>query len=521
MRVVLTRPKGSKNKKTFELEELQERINELEKQYNTYDEVLEVFSEGFVMDLFNKDVLQTISYKTLQTWFSSPDNYMQEINNLLNYYYIVDGDIFQLYDLIFSLPKLNYKIKVFEKNDDYEKDLLLINKVLQNKVNHKELTRDMLIQLVSSGTVICTWLGNKEPYLYIFDNLKYIYPYQRYKGKLQAVIDLSWLDSKSEEEREDIINNLSPLITKKKYEDYVKDNNKKLVKLPIDKTVILRNHILRRNQRLGLPSGTQAIFNILHKQKLKDLEVAIANKIIKAIAVLKFQGKDDNNIKVKESQKRQVFQAVKSALQKNEKSDGLTVVGIPDFASFEFSDIRNGDKVLDPKKYDSINFDLSTSTGISPVLTSGMLGNYASAKLNLDMLYAKIGVLLEQIEEVYQQLFYIVLGNKAENYRIVYDKEAPLTKKEKIDVLSKLHSEGYSVKHVIDLIDDVDYEEYIDQSIYEIEELKLRERIVPPSISYTQSGKDNGGRPENDNSTEEATIQDKTNDGNSTPRAKV
>lgn len=518
------RTKGSKNKKTFELEELQERINELEKQYNTYDEVLEVFSEGFVMDLFNEDIIKTISYETLQTWFANPDDHMQEINNLLNYYYIIDGDIFQLYDLIFSLPKLNYRIKAFEKTDDYEKDLLLINKILQNKVNHKELTRDMLIQLVSSGTVICTWLGNENPYIYIFDNLKYIYPYRRYKGRLQAVIDLSWLDNKTEEERENIIDNLSPLITKDKYKNYKNDDTKKLVKLPIDKTIILRNHTLRRNQRLGIPSGTQAIFNILHKQKLKDLEVAIANKIIKAVAVLKFRGKDDNDIKVKESQKRQVFQAVKTALQKNQNGNGLTVVGIPDFASFEFSDIKNGDKVLDPEKYDSINFDLSKSIGISPVLTSGMLGNYASAKLNLDMLYTKIGVLLEQIEEVYQQLFYIILGDKADNYRMIYDKEAPLTKKEKIDVLTKLHSEGYSVKHVIDLIDDIDYEEYISQSIYEIEELKLRDRIIPPSISYTQSGKgkeNKAGRPENDNSIEEATIQDKTNGGSSTPRADV
>ncbi|NFH40690.1 hypothetical protein [Clostridium sporogenes] len=517
------RTKGSKNRNTLELEKLQQRIDELEKQNCTYDEVLETFSEGFVMDLFDKDIIKTISYETLQTWFSNPDTYIQEINNLLNYYYISNGDIFQLYDLIFSLPKLNYKIKAFEKNENYEKDLVLINKFLQNKVNHKELTRDMLIQLISSGTVICTWIGKKEPYLYIFDNLEYIYPYQRYKGKLQAVIDLSWLDNKSDEERESIINNLSPLITQKKYEEYLNNNDKKLVKLPIDKTIILRNHTLRRNQRLGLPSGTQTIFNILHKQKLKDLEVAIANKIIRAVALLKFKGKDDNDITVKESQKRKVYQSVKSALQKNSKNDGgITCLGIPDFASFEFPKIENGDKILDPKKYDSINFDSSTSIGISPVLTSGMLGNYASAKLNLDMLYTKIGVLLEQIEEVYQQLFKIVLGDRADNYRIIYDKDAPLTKKEKIDILMKLHNEGYSVKHVVDLIDDVDYEEYIEQSTYEIEDLKLRDKIIPPKTSYTLTDKGNeAGTPTQDDSTEESTIQDKTNGGNGTPRASI
>ena len=73
------RPKGSKNKTTLELERLQQRINELEKVYNSYDEVLDAFTEGFVMDLYDRNIIKHIDNQTLQRWLSNPDEYMHQI----------------------------------------------------------------------------------------------------------------------------------------------------------------------------------------------------------------------------------------------------------------------------------------------------------------------------------------------------------------------------------------------------------------------------------------------------------
>lgn len=501
------RPKGSKNKTTLEIEKLQKRIEELEKSgvYNSYDEVVEAFVEGFILDLFKNDIIKRISNETLQQWFSNPDQHMDKINTLLTYYYIIDGDIFQLYDLIFTLPTLEYSITVLEKDEQSQKDLKTIKLYLEKKIRHKELTRDLLIQLASKGTILGTWLGNKkEPYFYTFDDLKYIYPYGRYKGKMTGVIDLKWLDDKTEEEREQIYNNLAPLVTKAKYEafinntDYSKEKELRYVVLPIETSLVERVHTLSRNQRLGIPFGTQAIFDMQHKQKLKDLEVAIANKIIRAIAVLKFRGKDDYENRVSDEKKRKVFAEVKKALEKNTKSDGITVIGIPDFASFDIPDIKNAEHTLSPDKYKSINTDITTATGVSSVLSNGTGGNYASASLNLSILYKKIGVLLEKIEVIYDQLINIILGKRGQNYIFSYNTEEPLTKQKTIDILMKLQSQGYSTKAVLDVIG-VDADEYFEQSIYEIEELELRKKIIPPKSTYTMSD-NNGGRPKGDNS---------------------
>ena len=65
----------------------------------------------------------------------------------------------------------------------------------------------------------------------------------------------------------------------------------------------------------------------------------------------------------------------------------------------------------------------------------------------------------------------------------------------------------------------IDFEEYIAQSIYEIEDLKLREKIIPPLNTNNISSSDNvGGRPTDDSDENNSTVTTKTNDGNSNPK---
>lgn len=520
------RPKGSKN--TFskeQIEQLQARVNELEKEKNSYNDVVDEFVDGFIMELSQN--IKSIDMDVLQKWFSSPDSYINEISDLLTYYYIIDGNVSQLYDIIFSLPELNYKIKTSKKLGSYENDMASIKEALERKVKHKGLTRELLVQLAHDGSVLGTWLGNKsEPYFNVFSNLNYIYPYGIYKGQMVGVFDLSYLDTLTEEQRLVIYNNLNPLITKRIYEKYksCSDYNKKaelqLVVLPPEKSLVARTRILNRNQRLGIPYGTQAIFDIQHKQKMKDLERAIADKIIRAIAIVKFKDKDENDNKVKESTQKKVFKKVKTALEKNNNAKGgLTCLAMPSFADFSFPEIKNGDDIFKSDKYDSVNNDITTST-VSPVLSNGTGGNYASANLNLEMVYKKIGTMLESIEEIYNQLILITLGtNKGKYYTFEYDKGMPLSKSDKLKTLTNLQSQGYSTKAVLDLIG-IDSEEYFEQSIYEIEKLDLRNKIMPPLTSYTTSGKGDSGSPTVENPTNDSTIVSTENGANEQPKTK-
>lgn len=511
--------------KEMTIEDYQNRILELEKSHNTYEEVVDSFCQGFVMDLVSSSV-KTIKIETLQTWFSNPDKYIANISNLLTYYYITNGDINNLYNMIFSLPKLDYKITCYEKTDTYEQDMIKIKKCL-DKINYKRLTRDLIVQEAHEGTCIATWLGgSNNPYLYVFEDLKYVFPYGKSKGNMIAVFDLKMLDDMKQPERLAIYENLKPLVTEKKYLAWKNAKNNKdelqYILLPPEKTFIGRTNTLYSNQRLGVPMGTATLFDLNHKEKMKELERAISDKVIRTFAKLSFKGIDDNGNKVTDAAKSKVFNAVKNALQKvNSKNGSVSVIALPDFSELEFSNFEGVDTALNPNKYEGINDDITNSIGISRALTNGNGGNYATAKISLQNLYRNIGVLLEDVEVAFNQLIKIILGKKADNYRFEFDKEEPLSKAEKLTTITTLVSQGYSVKYLTDMLN-IDFEDFISQSIYEIEELKLKERIIPPLNTNNISSSDSvAGRPNNENSDNDNTISAKGNGSSITPRADI
>lgn len=125
---------------------------------------------------------------------------------------------------------------------------------------------------------------------------------------------------------------------------------------------------------------------------------------------------------------------------------------------------------------------------------------------------------MEDIEqEVYQKLFNLVLpAAQKDNYYMNYDKDKPLTLKEKIDILIKLNDKGWSIKHVVDNLAGVSWESYLEQTLYETEELKLQEKIRPYQTSYTFTGNE-AGRPNDGNKNNDNTVKSATSNGNDNP----
>lgn len=462
-----------------------------------------VFAEGFVSNMFSDGIVKEISMAKLNKYLSEPDNYVVTLSKIAQYYYITTGDVFQLFELARALPTLNYKINVTDKSKDYEKNLSKCNKFLK-KVKHKQLTRDIISQLISTGTLTGIWLGKKtNPHLYIFENPEKVKPAYRLNGEWVVQFDLQLLDELNDYERDILYKNLSPYVSSADYSAYQKDTSNfssRYIDLPQDRTICLRTHTLSRNQQHGTNWATTGLYDLQHKKKMKDLEKAVANKIISAVAVLTIgheKLEQYSNLKLNPTLKKKVHAGVKTALEKNQ-SRGVTVVSIPDFAKLEFPEMKSD--ALEPKKFESINNDISASYGVSTALTNGTTSNNSAAKINLEILYRRIALLLEDIEtEVYDKLFQLILPVAvSEDYHMEYDKEPPLTLKDKLDTLSKLHvQEGFSLKAVVDMLPGMDFSEYINQSIYEQEDLKLQERIKPYQSSFTNTvDNSDAGRPE-------------------------
>lgn len=484
----------------------------------------------FKAEMFNQGIEKDVSEEVLRKWMSNPEAHKEELSKYAMYQYISNGDIFQLFDLVRIMPSLNYRIKTLKVNSRNDKYSLECRRALKN-VNHKELTRDILTQTISSGTLVGLWVGkeNKEskdyPYLMVFDDLENFFPARRVNGKWTIWCDLSYFDGFSDlEEKIDMISNLEPYVTVGDYANYKeKGEEYRYIEFPIERSVCIRTHTLKRNQRFGMPWNTQAIEDIKHKQKLRNLEKVASNKVMNAVAVLTLGIKDSEKSNYKalgEKLTKSVFENVKQGLMNNVDGEA-SVVGLPEWAKLEYPDQKTD--VLNPDKIESVNEDINNSTGVTRTLTNGKGGNYASAKLNIDIMFNRIGELLESIEsEVYNKLIKIILPSTvSEDYYIEYEKSSPLTNKEKLDMLFKLVSMGYSLRPLVELIG-LDFDDYIENSIWEIDNLKLREKIFPPLNTNNLSTEDNvNGRPNNDDETNENTIKSKEQDGNSVPDANV
>ncbi|PGZ96979.1 hypothetical protein COE51_16430 [Bacillus pseudomycoides] len=482
---------------------------------NDYSSYVSTFANGFITTLFSQGIINEINAETLKKYFANPDQHQKDIENLVQYYYISSAEIHQLYELIEALPTLNYKIDSFDKNKSSDKHISIINKTL-HKIKHKRLTRDLLKQTTASGTLVGIWLGDKNNlHPYIFDDVKYVFPADRRNGEWLCVVDMNFFKEMSDTYRNTQLSNLSPHITQSTYENFLKDAEKyRYVELPQERTFVLRTGTLKRNQGLGTSWATSGMYDVLHKKKLKDVERSIANKIINAVAVLTIGhiGSDKNNdytnMKLPKAVKQKVHSGVKAALEKNSQN-GVTVVSIPDFANIEFPDVKTDGL---GGKFDDINSDIRAAYGLYSS------ENIEGAKLSIETLYKRLGILLEDIEsEVYQKLINLILpSSQVDNYYISYDKEAPLTLKEKVNVLSKLNDKGWSVKHLVDSLSGISWEAYLEQTLYETDVLKLQERIKPYLSSFTSTGND-VGRPSNgDNQNNDGTSSSEGSGNNNT-----
>lgn len=478
--------------------------NDFNSQLNTIEEHLYNYADGFIAGLFNQGIIDTITAENLQQMFLNPDMYQEEIEKLSNYFYITNAEVHQLFEMVEVLPRLNFRIEMFDKDEKSDKYVKMFNKHMR-KIKHKRLTRDVIKQLTSNGNVCGIWLGDaKAPFPYVFDNTKYVFNVGRNEfGERIVVMDLAWFDTMNPMQREIFFNLFKTLDVKTQYEKYRTSYEYKYLTLPVERTFSLITGKLNRNQLVGTSWVTSGLLDVLHKKKLKDVEQSVANKIINAVAVLTV-GSEKNpefaNMKINKTVKQKIHQGVKTALEKRE-TGGVTLLTVPEYAKIEFPDIDAD--ALDGDKFSTINSDIKASYGLSGAMTNGENANYAVAKQTLDIFYSRLAVILEDIEdEIYGKMFNLMVNNKyQDNFYIEYDKEPPLTLKEKIDYVKSLNDKGWSSKYLVEMIG-LDFEQYLEQTLWETEEQKLQERIKPYLTSFTASASDieNNGRPSIDDS---------------------
>lgn len=485
----------------------------MDKSFASYTDVTSDFVSGKGFE--NQEATDGMTSDDIVNMLANPESNFEKLSDYLHYQYISNGNIYQLYTIFKALPSLNYQISAFDNTTKkYEESISLANKML-HKVRYEELARDIIGQACLDGGVVAMWVGKKQNmFCYIFDDLNYVFPKYRLNGDWVCVFDLAMLDDMKEVEREVFFTNLAPFVTESMYNKYqgnTSDEEARYIELPQERTSYIRNgDYLRRNQRLATPLGTQALLDLYHKDKLTKLEDSIANRAIRQIAILQL-GSDATNkgyINLGNQTRKKIVQGVVKALKANTSttSNQIPMAVLPEFCKLEFGTI-DGIDGLSSSKFETVNKDLAISTGIN----NSKNISETTSQFYLDLMYKRIGLILVQIEHFFEKLIGLVVSKReADNLQFTFDKSMPLSKSEEAELLYKLEAQGYSVKAIVDRISNLNFDDFLEQSIYEIEELDLRNKIVPPASTYTMKGASDGKDSVDDTSKDKS--EDKTDD---------
>lgn len=473
------------------------------------------------------ELYSTVTKSSLQQWLQQPVRYNKQLRDVSMYWYGLKGEINRTYELYKNIHSLDSNLKIDNPLKEDLKELMLKISKFDKGVNKKPLIRDIIFQTVAEGTTIGYLHGNaSNRYTQLLD-LTYYLPKDLVNGVWQVEVDLlkfttfntdlskdypmdymftdSELNPKSEllSQPMEVQNAFRAFQSTKKQQD-------RHYRLSQSKTFVIKI-MSKQGERLGRPAGVQAFSDLLHKELIRDAEVALIDRVINMILVMKLGIAGDvskEGYRPKKEEHKTMAQEVRKALTNNSLK-GLKFVGIPFWADIEA--LKTDLSLFDKQKYESIDNDIATALGINGLLANLDNSSFASGQLSVNLFMTNVYSILEQIEEnLFNYQYNLLVPETTVTFKREFNRTMVLDNKSKIEILKDLLNKGGAIKPILDSIG-VNFEEYMAQVSYEKDSVKVNDMFIPFITSYTQSGKDNDGigRPN---------TTGKTDNGNNQPK---
>lgn len=484
-------------------------------------------------------VVNDVSVEDLTNYLRNPVRFHKQIRQLSRYYYVKNGIVSQVYDIYKNLPTLNYTVmynnRDFKKFPTYEKS---VNTFLDN-INVKELSRDIIFQLVSEGT--CVLYKRSDSYIQILD-LDYLRFNKQINGEFQPQFDLMYLNLYNPLNNPTYTNydlyawieDLPDEITVAKYNEYRKDSTKRFIPLNMDNVVVLKIKS-QRNQALGLPLCIPAIQHILHLELLERSESAQAQRVIQQIIVQSVDsaGKDG---KPPSKEKIGFYHAnLNQLLQKTDgtSDSGTAALTLPAWVKINPLEVNIVNFTKDV--YERVINQILLAMGVSSSVISGngQSSNFSSSSINLEKIMKDIFAMLDQIENGLNKYLNQIVSTKNVTPKIKFTRDTIMDKKTSAEMAKNLYLQGRGSLKSWVIACGYDFDAYINQVQYENKVLDLdnleKFPVHPTSFTLrdTAQGQDglnkdgnpnSGGAPTNDNTNQsDGNAKATANDSNNTP----
>lgn len=302
--------------------------------------------------------------------------------------------------------------------------------------------------------------------------------------------------------------------------DKTGNNGRNWVVLDWRKTIYTAiNNTLR--DKWGVPLALTSLDEILYANYFIDTKRGVLSNINNNLIYQVFPMRNDGTGKsvLTEEQQTKQHEALKGAVSQKPNTQRASILSLA--AGTQINKLTIDTSLFDEKNEKSIKDDVAESFGFSPSALYGGSkssgSNYATALLNLELVASDVYSIIEDyIEEL----------NKCVNFNVIKDVEncvsmyvlptTPSNRDKYFDKCKSLYADcGGAMTPLIASVG-IEPDVYIDIMKYEREQ-NFDELFPPHQSMYTNSGKNDIGRPSVENLENENTITSKNNNANNSP----
>lgn len=493
------------------------------------------------------DIYQYFSKDEISMVLANPIECHDIAIRLSNYVYTKNGIVSNSIDYMTSLPYLDKIIvqrnKTKTGKTKVKKNKLLMKEVL-NDIKYKEFIRNALFTDMTDGIAFFyfdvknrAFSYSKNKFMSDFDVnqiteinqsgvtasiLSLPWKYTKIVGKINnryvLAFDLKYFSSFEGDKLENKLKKYPQEIV----QAYRKDPNSWVILNP-DNTMCKKIKC-KDSEPWGRSLVISALSDVLYKDYFTDTKRNVLNEINNKVIYETFpEGKTKGTSALSEKQQNKQHNAVKQAIMNKNKRGAINVMSLAAGTKLDSIDVSTD--IFDEKNEADLNNQISVDLGICASLIGAMSsGNFAAGQNNLEMISSQ---LYTWVEGWVDELNYVI------NKNIIKDEKYPVdlyifpttfvNRKSFFDMMKTLYSEAGGSLQFLIASTGVDVDKYLSILDEEIDD-NLFEKYKPHQTSYTLSKNDTSkekkeaGRPTLDGSTtNENTIQSKSNNSNSMP----
>lgn len=444
-------------------------------------------------------------------------------------------------DYMVSMPTLDYVITTYRKDKSSE-SLKNTVQIVLDKIRHKEIIRDAIHRDAIDG--ICFY---------------YFAVGEKSKDKRKS---MSWFDSESVMEinssNKDILSENISIISlptdfcrivaiknnsyvvafnleyfdsgnesaenkSKKYPKEIRDGYNKWrlgqgnqMLILDNKKTIVHKISSNRDEPWGRPLVLAAILDILYSDYFTNTKRNVLDNINNQVIYQTFpQGKEAGTSALTSKQQQNQHETVKQAITTKNNRGGTSFFSVAAGTKIDSIDVNTD--IFDDKNESNLDNKIGTALGFAAsLLNASSDSSFSAQQTNLELVTSQIFQWIDEISaELNKVINYYILGNNFIDVKVNYLPITHINKKDMIGFAKELYLQG---KGSLTLwASCVGISENVFYAMLD-EELKknIENKYPVHKTSYVMSKDDSkGGRPTEDNPTNENTIRSKTNNSNS------